>query len=90
MVIIGMIDQISNIKTMIGDLMGRLEEGHQFTIDYGTGSACMIGLVNVSVIFQETKRSLRRWQMHDFPMSLYFAWMLTLIGWNRGKFDINQ
>jgi len=28
MVIIGMIDQIGDIKTMIGDLMGRLEEGH--------------------------------------------------------------
>jgi len=48
----------------------------------GAGSVYMIGLVNVLAIFQETKRSLKRWQMHDFPMSLYFAGMLTLIGWN--------
>jgi hypothetical protein len=90
MVIIGMIDQIGDIKTMIGVLMGRLEEGHQFTFGWGVGSVCMIGLVNVLVIFQETKRSLRRWQMHEFPMSLYFAGMLTLIGWNQGRFVINR
>jgi len=35
MVIIGMIDQIGNIKTMIGVLMGRLEEERQFMIGWG-------------------------------------------------------
>jgi len=34
-VIIGMIDQIGSIRTMIGVLMGRLEEGHQFMIGWG-------------------------------------------------------
>jgi len=33
MVMIGMIDRIDTIKTMIDDSMGRLEEGHQSTID---------------------------------------------------------
>jgi len=90
MVIIGMIDQIGDIITMIGNLMGRLEEGCQFIIGWGAGSACMAGLVNVLVIFQETKRSLRKWQMHEFPMNLYFAGMLTLIRWNQGRLAINQ
>jgi len=51
MIIIGMINQTVDVKTMIGDLMGRLVEGHQFTIDWGVGSVCMIGLVNILAIF---------------------------------------
>jgi len=90
MVIIGTIDQISDIRTMIDDLTGRLEEGCQFTIGWGAGLVRMIGLVNVLANFQETKRSLRRWQIHEFPMSLYFAGMLILIGWNQGRLAINQ
>jgi len=35
MVIIGMIDQIGDIKTMIGVLVGRLEKGHQCAINWG-------------------------------------------------------
>jgi len=35
MAIIGMIDQIGSIRTMIGVLVGRLEEGHQFMIGWG-------------------------------------------------------
>jgi len=35
MVMISMIDLISNIKTMIGDLMGRLGEELQFMIGWG-------------------------------------------------------
>jgi len=34
-VIIGMMDQIGSIRTMIGVLMGRLEEGPQFMIGWG-------------------------------------------------------
>jgi len=79
MVIIGMIDQIGSIRTMIGVLVGRLEEGHQFMIGWGVGSVCTIGLVSVLAVFQETKRSLRRWRMHGCPMSSYFAEMLILI-----------
>ena len=60
MVIIDMIDQIGDIRMMIDDLTGRLEEGCQFTIGWGAGLVCMIGLVNVLAIFQETKRCLRR------------------------------
>jgi len=53
-VIIGMIDQIGSIRTMIGILVGRLEEGHQFMIGWGAGSVCMTGLVSMLVIFPET------------------------------------
>jgi len=79
MVIIGMIDQIGDIKATIGVLMGRLEEGHPFTTDWGADSVCMTGLVNMSVIFPETKRNLRRWRMRGLPMSSYFVVMLILI-----------
>jgi len=78
MVIIGMIDQIGSIRTMIGVLMGRLEEGFQFMIGWGADSVCMTGLVSMLCIFLETKRSLRRWRMREFPMSSYFAEMLIL------------
>jgi len=85
MVMIGMIDRIGSIRTKIGVLMGRLEEEFQFMIDWGAGSVCMTGLVTVSDIFLEIKRSLRRWQMHEFPMSSYFAGILILIEWSQGK-----
>jgi hypothetical protein len=84
-VIIGMIDQIGSIRTMIGVFMGRLEEGPQFMIGWGADSVCMTGLVSMSAIFSETKRSLRRWRMREFPMSSYFAEILILLGWNQGK-----
>jgi len=90
MAIIGMTDKIGDIKTMIDVLMGRLEEGHQFMIGWGAGSVCMTGLVNVSAIFLETKRNLRRWRMHEFPMNSYFVAMLILIRWNQGRLDINR
>ena len=79
MVIIGMIGQIGIFRTMIDVLMSRSEEGCQSMIGWGVGLACMIGLVNVLVIFHGTKRNLKKWQMHRFPMSLYFAEMLILI-----------
>ena len=82
MAIIGMIDQIGSTRTMIGVLMGQLEEGPQFMIGWGAKSVCMTGLVSMSVIFPGTKKSLKRWQMHEFPKSSYFAEMLILIGWN--------
>jgi len=69
MAMIDMINQVGSIKIMIGVLMGRLGEEPRFMIDWGAGSVCMIGLVTVSGIFPRTKRSLRRWQMHGFPMS---------------------
>jgi len=80
MAMIGMIDRIGSIRAMIGVLMGRLEEGLQFMISWGAGSVCMTGWVSVSVIFPETKRNLKRWRMHECPMSSYFAGMPILIG----------
>jgi hypothetical protein len=79
MAMIGMIDQIGSVRTMIGVLMGRLGEEPQFMIGWGADSACMTDLVNVLGIFPETKRSLRKWRMHGFPMSSYFVEMLILI-----------
>jgi len=90
MVMIGMIDIIGSIKTMIGDLMGRLGGELQFMIGWGAGSVCMTNLVTVSGIFPGTKRSLRRWQMHEFLMSSYFAEMLIPIEWRQGKIIANR
>jgi len=90
MVMIGMIDLIGSIRTMIGDLMGRLGEELQFMIGWGAGSACMTDLVTMSDIFLETKRSLKRWPMHGFPMSSYFAEMLILIEWSQGKIIVHR
>jgi len=75
MAIISMIDQIGSIRTMIGVLVGQLEKGHRFMIDWGADSVCTIGLVNVLAIFQEAKKSLRRWQMHEFLMNSYSVGM---------------
>jgi len=87
---IGMIDQIDSSRTVIGVLMDRLGEGPQFMIGWGADSVCMTSWVSVSIISPETKRSFRRWQMREFPMSSYFAEMLILIGWNQGEIVVNR
>jgi len=90
MVMISMIDLIGSIKTMIGDLMGRLGEELRFMIGWGADLVCMIDLVTVLGTFLGTKRNLRRWQMHEFPMSSYSTGMLILIEWNQGKIVVHQ
>jgi len=90
MAMIDMIDLIGSIKTMIGDLMGRLGGELQFMIGWGTGLVYMTDLVTVLGIFPGTKRSLRRWQMHEFLMSSYFVEMLILIEWNQGKIVVSR
>ena len=87
MVMIGMIDLIDSIRMMIGDSTRRLGEELQFMIGWGAGSAFTIGLVIVSNIFPGTRESSRRWLMHEFPMSSYFAGMLIRIGWSQGRVD---
>jgi len=42
-------------------------------IGWGASSVCMTGLVPMSGIFLEIKRSLKEWRMHEFPMSSYFC-----------------
>jgi len=83
MVMIDMTDPIDAIKMMIGDLMGRL--GGERQIGWGADSVYTIGLVIVLNIFPGTKKSLKRWPMHEFSMSSYFVGTLILIGWSQGK-----
>ena len=90
MVMIGMTDQIGSIRTMTVDLVDQLGGGLPFMIGWGAGSVCTIGLVIVSDIFPGTKENLRRWPMHEFPMSSYFAGMLIPIVWSQGKIVVLQ
>jgi len=90
MVMIRMIDQIGSIKTMIGDLMGRLGEELRFMIGWEVGSVCMTDLVIVSSIFPGTKKNMKIWRMHEFPMNSYFVGMLILIEWNRRKIVVHR
>jgi len=85
MVMIGMIDLIGSIRMMIGGLMGRLEGERQFMIGWGADSVYKIGLVIVLDIFPRTNKNLKKWPMHEFPMSSYFVETLILIGWSQGK-----
>jgi len=50
MVIVGTIGQIGDSRTMIDVSMSQSRVERQFTIGWGVGLACMIGLVNTSVI----------------------------------------
>jgi len=90
MVTIGMIDLIGSIRTMIDDLMSRLGEEPQFMIGWGAGSVCMTNLVTVLDTFLGTRRNLRRWQMHEFPMSSYFAEMPILTERTQEEFVDNR
>ena len=90
MVMIGMTEPIGAIRKIISDLMGRLEGERHFMIGWEAGSVCMIGLVIVFNIFQGTRRSLKRWQMCEFPMSSYFAGTPILIGWSQGNTVVHR
>ena len=83
MVMIGMTDPIGAIMMMIGSLVDRLGGERQFIIGWGADSVYTIGLVIVFNIFPRIRKSLKRWQMHEFLMSLYFVGTLILIGWSQ-------
>jgi hypothetical protein len=51
--------------------MSRLEAEHQCIIGWGVDSVYMKDLVSTLDIFQGIKKSLRRWQMQEFPMKKY-------------------
>jgi len=59
-------------------------------IDWGAGSAYMIGWVTVLNTFLGTEKNLRKWLMHEFPMSSYFAGMPIPIGWSQGKIVVHR
>jgi len=90
MVMIGMTDQIGSIRTIAAGLMGRLGGEHRFMIDWGAGSVCTTGLVIVLNIFPGTRKNLKRWLMHGFLMSSYFAGTLILIGWSQGRVVVHR
>jgi len=85
MVMIDMTDLIGAIKMMISDLMGRLGGERPFMIGWGADSVFTIGLVIALNIFPGTRKSLKRWPMHEFPTSSYFVGTLILIGWSQGN-----
>jgi len=85
MAMISTTDLIGSIRIKIGGLMGRLGGERQFMIGWGADSVYMIGLVIVLNIFLGTRKSLKKWPMHEFPMNSYFVETLILIGWSQGK-----
>jgi len=78
-VMIGMTDPIGAIIMMIGDSIDRLRGERSFMIGWGAGSAIVLN------IFPETRKNLKRWLMHGFPMSSSSVGMPILIGWSQGK-----
>jgi len=90
MVMIGMTDPIGAITMIIGDLMGRLGGERWFMIGWGAGLACMTGLVIVLDIFPGVKKSLKKWLMHEFSMSSYFAGTPIHIGWSQGNIVVHR
>jgi len=79
-VMAGMTGPIGITATMIGDIMGRSEEGHPFTIGWGADSAYTTGLAIVFNIFLGTRKNSKRWPTHEFPTSSSFAEMPILTG----------
>ena len=90
MVMIGMTDLICSIRMTIGGLMGRLGGERQFMIGWGTDSMYTIGLVIVLNIFPGTRKNLKRWPMHEFPMSSYSAEMPIPIGWSQENVVVHR
>jgi len=87
---ISMTDPIGAITMIIGDSMGRLGRGRQFMIGWGAGSVCLTGLVIVLDIFLGIGKSLKKWLMHEFPMSSYFAGTPIHIGWSQGNIIVHR
>ena len=73
MVIMGSIGQKGgfNLAIRVYLSMSRSEAEHQCMIGWGADLVYMKGLVNALDIFQGIKRSLRKWQMQEFPMRKY-------------------
>jgi len=90
MVMIGMTGQIGSIRTITPGLMGRLGGERPFMMDWGAGSVCTTGLVIVLNIFPGTRKNIKRWLMHEFPMSSYFAGTLILIGWSQENIVVHR
>jgi len=84
-VMIGMTGPIGATMMMIGGLMGRLEEGCPFMIDWGAGLVRTTSLAIVFNTFLGTRKSLKKWLMRGFLMSSFFAEMPILTRWSQGR-----
>jgi hypothetical protein len=87
---IGMTGLMGATMMMIGDLMGRLEGERQCMIGWEAGSVCTIGWVIMLNIFPGIGKNLKKWLMHEFPMSSYFAGMLILVGWSQENIVVHR
>jgi len=90
MVMIGMTDPIGAITMIIGDLIGQLWGERQIMIDWGVGTVYTTGSAIVLHIFPKTKKSSRRWLMHEFLMSSYSAGTPILIGWSQENIVVHR
>ena len=90
MAMIGMTGLIGTTTMMIGDLMGRLEGERRFMIGWGADSVYTTDLVIVLSIFPGVRKNLKRWLMHEFPMSSYSAGMLIVIGWSQENIVVHR
>jgi hypothetical protein len=81
MVIIELIGQKGgfNLAIRVCLSMSRSEVEHQCMIGWGADLVYMRGLVNALDTFQGIKRSLKRWQMQEFPMKKYFTGILIYV-----------
>jgi hypothetical protein len=81
MVIMGPIDQKGgfNLAIRVYLSISQSEAEHQCMIGWGADLVYMKGLVNTLDIFQGIKRSLRRWQMQEFPMKKYSTGTLIYV-----------
>jgi hypothetical protein len=81
MVTIGPIGQKGgfNLVIRIYLSMSQSEADHQYMIGWGADLVYIKGLVSALNIFQGIKRSLRRWQMQEFPIKKYSTGTLIYI-----------
>ena len=56
----------------------------------GAGSVCTTGLAIVFSIFPGTRKNLKRWLMHGFPMSSFSAGTPILIEWSQENIIVHR
>jgi len=90
MAIIGMIGQIDDSRTMIDALMSRSGGRCQFMIGWGGRLSVHDRLGERIGYFPRNQEELEEMANAWDPMNLFSTGMLILIGWNQGRYVINQ